>query len=165
MLHSELEHVDLVVLNDTTALFSGNPLVGLVRGGAVVMQSSFADPADVWQRIPERHKATIRDRHIRVFYADMVQIAREVASVADLQMRMQGIVLLGAFLKLTPYCQASGMTEETLYQGVERALNKYFGKRGDRVVRDNLTCVRRGYQELGEVPQALILSESPVGQF
>ena len=40
-----------------------------------------------------------------MFYADMVQIAREVASVADLEMRMQGIVLLGGFLKLTPYAR------------------------------------------------------------
>ncbi len=42
-LHSELEYVDLVVLNDTTALFSGNPLIGLVPGGAIVMQSTYAD--------------------------------------------------------------------------------------------------------------------------
>jgi pyruvate-ferredoxin/flavodoxin oxidoreductase len=97
-LHSELEWVDLVVLNDTTALYSGNPLVGLVDGGAIVMQSSFTDPKDVWERIPAHHRRFIRQKKARVYYADMVQIAREVASEADLQMRMQGIVLLGAFL-------------------------------------------------------------------
>jgi hypothetical protein len=110
---------DLVVLNDTTALFSGNPLVGLVPGGAIIMQSTYTDPHDVWQRIPKHHKDTIRERKLRVYYADMVQIAREVASVADLQMRMQGIVLLGAFLKLTPYGRQSGMTDtETEGTGV-----------------------------------------------
>src|SRR6266403_3630601 len=51
-LHSELEFVDLAVLNDTTALFSGNPLAGLVPGGAVIMQSTFNSPKDVWERIP-----------------------------------------------------------------------------------------------------------------
>jgi pyruvate-ferredoxin/flavodoxin oxidoreductase len=71
--------------------------------------------------------------------------------VADLQMRMQGIVLLGAFLKLTPYGRDSQMTDEQVYAGVEKALRKYFGKRGDRVVQDNLTCVKRGYQELKEI--------------
>jgi len=55
-------------------------------------------------------------------------------------MRMQGIVLLGAFLKLTPYAKDSGMSDEEVYAGVEKALRKYFGKRGDRVVQDNLTC-------------------------
>jgi pyruvate-ferredoxin/flavodoxin oxidoreductase len=157
-----LEHVDLVVLNDTTALFSGNPLVGLLDGGAIVMQSSHPNAQDVWERIPGRHKRFIREKHIRVYYADMVQIAREVASVADLQMRMQGIVLLGAFLKLTPYGRNSGMSDDHVYEGVEKALRKYFGKRGDRVVQDNLTCVKRGYQELAEVPQSLIQSANGV---
>ena len=155
-LHSELEYVDLVVLNDTTAMFSGNPLVGLVPGGAVIMQSTYTDPHDVWQRIPEHHKDTIREKNIHVYYADMVQIAREVASVADLQMRMQGIVLLGAFLKLTPYGRQSGMSDDAVYAGVEKALRKYFGKRGDRVVQDNMNCVMRGYQEMREVPQKLM---------
>lgn len=155
-LHSELEYVNLVVLNDTTALFSGNPLEGLLDGGAIVMQSSFSDPEEVWQRIPARHRDFIRKKNLQVYFADMVQIAREVASVADLQMRMQGIVLLGAFLKLTPYVRESGMTEDELYAGVEKALRKYFGKRGERVVADNLLCVRRGYGELREVPQSLI---------
>ncbi|MGE3315530.1 MAG: 2-oxoacid:acceptor oxidoreductase family protein [Planctomycetaceae bacterium] len=155
-LHSELEHVNLVVLNDTTALFSGNPLAGLVDGGAIVMQSSFDDPAAVWERIPDRHKAFIRKKNLHVYFADMVQIAREVATVADLQMRMQGIVLLGAFLKLTPYVRDSGMTDDELYAGVEKALRKYFGKRGEQVVADNLMCVRRGYGELREVSQDLI---------
>lgn len=152
LLHSELEYVDLVVLNDTTALFSGNPLKGLVSGGAIVMQSSFTDPRDVWQRIPAHHRRFISEQQLRVYYADMVHIAREVASVADLQMRMQGIVLLGAFLKLTPYGAESGMNEEQVYAGVEKALRKYFGKRGERVVQDNLTCVKRGYRELKEIP-------------
>jgi pyruvate-ferredoxin/flavodoxin oxidoreductase len=163
LLHSELERVDLVVLNDVTALFSGNPLVGVVRGGAIVMQSSYVDPQEVWQRIPDHHKTAIRERKLRVYYADMVQIAREVASVADLQMRMQGIVLLGAFLKLTPYGRQSGMTDEQVYAGVETALRKYFGKRGGRVVQDNLKCVMRGYEELHEVPQSIIQQQEMIG--
>ncbi len=156
LLHSELEYVDLVVLNDTTALFSGNPLIGLVEGGAIVMQSSHADPYEVWQRIPAHYKHAIREKNLRVYYADMVHIAREVASVADLQMRMQGIVLLGAFLKLTPYGRTSSMSDAEVYNGVEKALRKYFGKRGDRVVQDNLKCVKRGYEELREVPREIM---------
>lgn len=154
--HSELEFVDLAVLNDTNALFSGNPLEGLVDGGAVFMQSAYTSPADVWQRIPEHHKVSIRKRKIRIFFADMVKIAREVASEADLEMRMQGIVLLGAFLKLTPYAKDSGMSDDEVYAGVEKALRKYFGKRGDRVVQDNLTCAKRGYDDMQEIPQSII---------
>jgi len=154
--HSELEHVDLIVLNDTNAVFSGNPLKGTVDHGAIFMQSHFEKPRDVWDRIPAHHKELIREKHLRVYFADMVQIAREVASVADLEMRMQGIVLLGAFLKLTPYAQGSGMSDEEVYDGVEKALRKYFGKRGERVVQDNLTCVKRGYSEMQQIPEDVI---------
>jgi pyruvate-ferredoxin/flavodoxin oxidoreductase len=154
--HSELEYVDLVVLNDTNALFSGNPLTGLVDGGAIFMQSHYTNPVDVWQRIPEHHKQTIRRKNLRVYFADMVKIAREVASLADLEMRMQGIVLLGAFLKLTPFAEVSGMSDEEVYTGVETALRKYFGKRGEQVVQDNLTCVKRGYSQMQEIPANIV---------
>ncbi len=154
--HSELEYVDLVVLNDTTALFSGNPLEGIVAGGAIFMQSPYTNPVDVWERIPTRDKNTIREKRLRVYFIDMVQIAREVASEADLQMRMQGIVLLGGFLKLTPFAALSNMTDDAVYAGVEKALRKYFGKRGEQVVQDNLMCVKRGYKEMQEIPREVI---------
>ena len=154
--HCELEQVDLVCINDPTALLSPGPLKGLVPGGAIFMQSPHDDPREVWKRIPEHNRRTIRTKKLRVYFADMVKIAREVASVADLQMRMQGIVLLGAFLKLTPYAALSQMNDEQVYAGVEQALRKYFGKRGDRVVQDNLTCVKRGYGEIREIPVAVI---------
>jgi pyruvate-ferredoxin/flavodoxin oxidoreductase len=149
--HSELEHVDLVILNDINAIL-GNPLKGLLPGGAIFMQAADSDPAKVWQRIPARHQQTIREKDLRLYYNDTVRIAREVASEPDLQMRMQGIVTLGAFLRLTPYAEQSGMSDEAVMAGVEKALRKYFGKRGEHVVQDNLTCVRRGYTELREVP-------------
>jgi pyruvate-ferredoxin/flavodoxin oxidoreductase len=156
--HCELEIVDLVCINDPTAILSPGPLQGLVQGGAIFMQSHHEDPREVWMRIPEQNRRTIRAKKLRVYYADMVKIAREVASVADLQMRMQGIVLLGAFLKLTPYAAESQMTDAQVYEGVEKALRKYFGKRGDRVVQDNLTCVKRGYGDIRQVPPELVNS-------
>jgi pyruvate-ferredoxin/flavodoxin oxidoreductase len=152
MMHSELEHVDLLCINDPTAILSPETMKGLVNGGAIFMQSPHTDPHEVWKRIPDHNKREIREKKLRVYFADMVKIAREVASVADLQMRMQGIVLLGAFLRLTPYARQSNMSDDQVYGGVEKALQKYFGKRGDRVVQDNLVCVKRGYSEMQEIP-------------
>ena len=153
--HSELEFVDLIILNDVNAILA-NPLDGVVDDGAIFMQSPYDNPQDVWQRIPERHRKTIRQKNIRLYFCDTVKIAREVASVADLQMRMQGIVTLGAFLKLTPYAQNSGISDDQVMAGVEEAIRKYFGKRGERVVQDNMTCIRRGYKDTQEVPRDMI---------
>jgi pyruvate-ferredoxin/flavodoxin oxidoreductase len=156
MMHSELEHVDLLCINDTTAILNPTTLAGLQPGGMIFMQSPHAEPAEVWKRIPPAVQQVIRQRKGRLFYTDMVRIAREVATRADLQMRMQGIVLLGAFLKLTPYTRESDMSDEQVFAGVEKALRKYFGKQGEQVVKDNLTCVRRGYSEMKEVPAGVI---------
>jgi pyruvate-ferredoxin/flavodoxin oxidoreductase len=120
------------------------------------MQSPFSQAADVWARIPPHHQRTIREKGLHVYFADMVRVAREVTSVADLQMRMQGIVLLGGFLRLTPYSTDLGMSDGEVFAGVEKALRKYFGKRGDQVVQENLTCVKRGYNEMQEIPTAII---------
>jgi pyruvate-ferredoxin/flavodoxin oxidoreductase len=155
-MHSELNHVDLLCINDPTAILSPMTMSGLMEGGAIFMQSPYIDPADVWKRVPDHNKKMIRDKKIRVFFCDMVKIAREVASLPDLQMRMQGIVLLGAFLKLTPYAKQSNMSDEQVYVGVEKALTKYFGKRGGQVVQDNLTCVKRGFSDMREIPREVI---------
>jgi len=48
------------------------------------------------------------------------------------------------------------MSNDEVYAGVEKALRKYFGKRGDRVVQDNLNCVKQGYNDMQEIPQELI---------
>ena len=50
------------------------------RAGPIFMQSPYADPAEVWKRIPAENQQTIRDKKVRVYYCDMVRIAREVAS-------------------------------------------------------------------------------------
>ena len=110
----------------------------------------------MWKHVPPHVRKIIQERKIRVYYTDMVKIAREQASRGDLQMRMQGIVLLGAFLRLTPYVRESNMSDETVFAGVEKALRKYFGKQGDQVVKDNLICVKRGYTEMKEIPAAVI---------
>jgi pyruvate-ferredoxin/flavodoxin oxidoreductase len=156
MMHSELEAVELLCINDPTAILNPLTLDGLQPGGAVFLQSPYAEPEEVWKRIPPTVRNRIKDRKARVYYTDMVKIAREVATRADLQMRMQGIVLLGAFLRLTPYAKESNMSDEQVFAGVEKALRKYFGKQGEQVVKDNVTCVTRGYQEMREVPQSII---------
>ena len=66
---------------------------------------------------------------------------------------MKGIVLLGIFLKATPFMERSGISEDELMQGVEKSLMKYFGKRGEQVVQDNLNAVKRGFNEVFEVKQ------------
>ncbi len=155
--HSELEHVEFIPLNDVNAFSLGNPLTGVVDGGMLFVQSPHADPKDVWSHIPEYARTQIREKNVRVLALDTVEIAHQVASRPDLVMRMQGIVLLGVFIKCTPFQQSRGLSDEEIFGGVEKALRKYFGqKAGEKVVQENLTCVKRGFGEVFEIPKSVI---------
>ncbi|MBI3977121.1 MAG: 2-oxoacid:acceptor oxidoreductase family protein [Chloroflexi bacterium] len=154
--HCELETVDFVPLNDANAFNLGNPLAGLRDGGMVFLQSTLTDPEAVWDALPSYAQRMIRQRGIRVFVLDTIKIAREVASRPELEQRMQGIVLLGIFLRITPFIERKGLTDEQVLAGVDRSLRKYFGKQGEQVVRDNLSAVTRGYREVFEIPREIV---------
>ncbi|MDP6941905.1 MAG: 2-oxoacid:acceptor oxidoreductase family protein [Planctomycetota bacterium] len=158
--HCELHKVEFVPLNDINAFKNGNPTFGLVEGGTLFMQSPLDDAESVWRSIPEKHRKIIQERKIKLYWLDMVQVAREIASSPDLVVRMQGIVLLGVFLKVTPFAERSGLSHDAVLEGVEDSLRKYFGRRGDKVVAENLECVRRGMDEAREVPLEVIESET-----
>lgn len=156
--HSEFECVEFVALNDVNAFNLGNPLAGISERGTVFVQSHWTDPKQIWDSIPAWARKTMAEKHVRLFGLDTVSIAKEVSSRADLQQRMQGIVLLGVFLRVTPFQSDLGLSEVEVFAGVEKSLRKYFGKRGERVVQDNLLAVRRGYNELIEVPPEIMSS-------
>jgi pyruvate-ferredoxin/flavodoxin oxidoreductase len=143
-----------VPLNDVNAFKLGDPLAGLVPGGIVFVQSREADPEKIWAGIPLCAQETIRARGLRVLALDTARIARETTAEPDLVQRMQGIVLLGVFLRVAPFVARRGLGEAELFAAVERSLRKFFGKRGEAVVQENLRAVRRGFSEVIEVEAA-----------
>lgn len=156
--HSELRYVDFVPLNSVNAFHLGNPLDGLSPGGTVFLQHQSRDACQVWESIPCDGREIIRQNRIRVLVLDGVKIASEVATRPELAQRMQGIVLLGVFLRVAPFIQQRGLGMQELYAAVEKSLRKFFGKRGEQVVQDNLNAAKRGYEEVFEVPDKLILT-------
>lgn len=160
--HSELEHVDFVPIHDLNAFSTGNPLHGLVAGGSLFIQSRFTSDAEVWRHIPEAARATIVERRLRVHYLDTVRIARELAASPDLQLRMQGIVLLGVFFRVAPFVRAAKLSDDELFARVEKVLRKYFGRRGEKVIAANLSAVKQGYADAHELDVACIAKSAAV---
>jgi len=157
--HCELEHVEFIPLNDINAFFGGNPLAGISKNGTVFIQSDEDDPTEVWHGIPDYAKEIILEKNIRIYYMDTAKIGREISSSLDLQIRMQGIVLLGIFLKVSPFKEEAKLSDEELFKNVEDALRKYFGHRGEKVVAENLQAVKRGYYEVKMLPENLKTKE------
>ena len=152
--HNELEFVEFVPLNDVNAFNLANPLNGLQPGGMLFVQTQKTNHYDIWSDIPQWAQKIILNKKIKVLALDTVKIAKDVSSQPDLIQRMQGIVLLGIFLKATPFLDRSGISEDELMISVEQSLRKYFGKRGEQVVKDNLNCVKRGFKEVFEIKQS-----------
>ena len=156
--HSELERVDFVPLNDVNAFNTGNPLAGVTDGGMIFIQSNQSSAEEVWSHVPGWARKTIRERNIKPLALNAVRIAREEAPSPDLEQRFQGIVLLGIFLRHTPFQKDLDLSDDELFVKVEEAVRKYWGGKGEDVVISNLTAIRRGYDEVFEVPPELVES-------
>ena len=155
--HQELRDVDFVPLANANAFNLGNPLVGLRENGVLFVQTERTTPEGLWEELPLYAKKIIKRKNIRVLGLDNVKIAQEEATSPDLVQRMQGIVLLGVFLRSTPYQENLGITDDRLWEGVTEALRHYFGpRRGEQIVQDNLRIVKRGYSEVMEVPREVV---------
>ncbi|MBF0214235.1 MAG: 2-oxoacid:acceptor oxidoreductase family protein [Magnetococcales bacterium] len=150
--HCELKQVEFVPLMDPTTWHMGNPLVGLQQGGIVFQHTDETSAQDLWDSLPPYAKYFIKTNRIRFYGVDTIQIARESCkNDSSLVQRFQGVVLLGVFLRVTPFRENAGMTEEDLFLKVAKPLTKYFGKRGSKVVEDNLAAVQKGYHRVMEV--------------
>ncbi|MBI4925184.1 MAG: 2-oxoacid:acceptor oxidoreductase family protein [Bdellovibrio sp.] len=154
--HQELNRVEAVVINDLNAFLQPEILRGLRSGGTLMIQLEKNDFQTLRKKIPAPIGKEIIERRIKCFALDAEGIAKQMGSDPDLIQRMQGIVLLGVFLKVTPIASRKGMNYEELMSGVERIIRKYFGKRGEKVVSDNLTAIKRGYKEVLEVPRNIL---------
>lgn len=155
--HSELIQVEFVPLMDPNTWNMGNPLVGLQPGCTLFQHTQTEDPQQLWNSIPDWAKYYIHENKIRFYGVDTIRIAHESCKTDDsLLQRFQGIVLLGVFLRLTPFREDAGLSEDTLFERVRIPIEKYFGRKGKSVVEDNLNAARKGYREVIEVPRSII---------
>jgi CBS domain-containing protein len=158
--HCEMEQAEFVPLNNVNALHLGNPFAGLSEGGIAFVQWTGEDMDALWAQVPLAARRSLREARARLYYLDAARIAREETPRADLEIRMQGIVLLGVFLRVAPFREHLQLDDAGLLARVEQTLCAYFGKLSEQVVQANLRCVARGYREVRELPGALIQSSA-----
>ncbi len=154
-LHAELDRVNFVPLHDVSAFGLGDPLAGLVDGGDLFIQSTLADPVAIWGSIPAAARAELLARRIRVTALDTAELARRHAPRADLELRMQGVALVGVFLRIAPFAEQAGLDRERLLEAVRAQLTRFFGKRGGAVVDANLAVITEAWDGLIDVTAAI----------
>jgi len=92
-------------------------------------------------RNPQESKDIVKQKKITVWALD----------TRDIPLKMQGIVILGIFLKLTPFMKRAQVSEDVLFQRVEKTLEKYFGHKGESIIQSNMKNIRKGYSEVTQV--------------
>jgi pyruvate-ferredoxin/flavodoxin oxidoreductase len=155
-INCEYTNVDVVMSPDPQVFGHTNALEGMKPSGVFIIQSNLGSAEAVWESFPMRTQQYIVDHKIRVFYLDAFKIAREESSDIGLQLRMQGNAFQGAFFHASDVKERAGLSEETLFTAIENQLESKFGKKGKRIVEDNLRVVRRGYEELFEIQPGLM---------
>ena len=156
---SELKEVEVVLSPDPNVFDHSNPLAGLKKGGVFVIQSNLDSPEAVWETFPAWAQRYIVENEIHVHYLDAFRIARDEASDAGLQFRMQGIAFQGAFFATSPLMERRGLTRDSLFRAIEEQLQQKFGDKGASVVEDNLRVVRRGFDEVVEITDKTVGGE------
>ncbi len=153
-LHAELRTVDFVPLHDVSGFHQG-ALAGLVDGGTVFVQSPLTDPASIWASVPEQARGEMARRHVRLFALDTAAMARRRAPRPELVLRMQGVALVGVFLRVSPFAAAAGYDRERLLTEVRKRLGRFYGKRGDAVIDANLELIAEAYDTVIDVTAAI----------
>jgi hypothetical protein len=69
---------------------------------------------------------------------------------------MQGVALVGVFLRVAPFAARAGLDRDRLLEAVGDQLGRFFGKRGANVVEANLAVIAAAWDGLIEVTESLV---------
>ena len=151
----DLHHVNTVLCCDPKAFTHSNPLDGLVPGGVFIIESD-EQPAQVWERIPSRHRQEIIEKGIKLYSLPGFDIARNATKRPELQLRMQGNAFLGAFFAASPFLEKYGIEREHFESITMAQYKKKFGRFGEAVVNSNMEVMSQGGARLQAVPHGAV---------
>jgi pyruvate-ferredoxin/flavodoxin oxidoreductase len=86
---------------------------------------------------------------------DAAALAKQYAPREDLEIRMQGVALVGVFLKVSPFAERAGLDRPALMDAVRENLTRFFGKKGGAVVDANLAVIQGAYDGVIDVTAAV----------
>ena len=154
--HAELDKVDFVPLHDVSAFGLGNPLAGLVDGGDLFIQSPLATAGgDLGVDPGDRASRAARPPDPRLRRSTRPRSLAGTRRAPELEIRMQGVALVGVFLRVAPFAARAGYDRERLLEAVGTQLGRFFGKRGTSVIKANLAVIAEAWDGLIDVTAAI----------
>jgi pyruvate-ferredoxin/flavodoxin oxidoreductase len=124
------------------SLLARMDVLAAAEPGAVVLLNSPYPPERVWDELPRRAQATIRERGLRLYVIDAYAVAREAGLGGRINTVMQ-----------TCFFSLSGvLPAEEAIPAIKDAIARSYAKRGEEVVAQNWAAVDAALAHLHEVP-------------
>ena len=118
------------------------PVLDPAVDGATLLVNSPYDANDVWQHLPPSVQQTIIDKNIKVYSIDANAVAKETQLGNRINTIMQ-----------TCFFAISGvLPRQEAIEKIKESISKTYGKRGEKVVRQNFAAVDAALEHLHEIP-------------
>jgi pyruvate-ferredoxin/flavodoxin oxidoreductase len=140
-----IDEADFIACHKQAYINQYNVIDGLKEGGTFLLNCSFK-PEELDEKLPDSLKKYLAQKHINFYIIDAYDIAAKIGLGGRINMVMQS-----AFFKLADVIP---FEDATVY--LKKAIEKTYGKKGEKVVKMN-------QQAIDMAPDSLVKVEIPAG--
>lgn len=135
-----INKADFIACHNQSYVYNYNVLEGLKPGGSFLLNCQWSE-AELDQNLPAAMKRYLAGNNIQMYIIDAVKIAQEIGLGGRINMIMQA-----AFFKI-----AGIIPEEDAVNYLKDAIQKSYGKKGEKVVAMNNAAVDQGINAIVKV--------------
>ncbi len=135
-----LNYADFIACHNPAFVDQYDILEGIKEGGSFLLNSPWSQK-EMEEKLPDRMKRTIARKNLAFYNIDAVQIAKDLGLGGRINMIMQA-----AFFKI-----ANVIPPEEAFDYMKEAIQKTYGKKGDKVVRMNIDAVDKAVDALVKI--------------
>ncbi len=135
-----IDQADYTACHNQSFVHSYDLLRDLKKGGTFVLNCMW-DPKELEEKLPKKMLREIAEKEIHFYCINAVKLAEEIGLGNRINMIMQG-----AFFKLTKI-----LPEEEAKKYLKEAVQKAYGKKGEKIIQMNHEAVEHGFTDLQKV--------------
>lgn len=135
-----IDEADYIACHNQSFVHSYDLLAGLKTGGTFVLNCMW-DSSELEKNLPKKMLRCIAEKEIDFYCINAVKIAEEIGLGNRINMIMQG-----AFFQL-----ANILPQEEAKQYLKEAVQKAYGKKGEKVIQMNHEAIEHGFSDLQKI--------------
>ena len=135
-----IDEADYIACHNQSFVNSYNLLEGLKQGGTFVLNCLW-DSSELEQHLPKQMMRELAEKDIDFYCINAIKLAEEIGLGNRINMIMQG-----AFFKL-----ANILPEEDAKKYLKEAVQKAYGKKGEKIIQMNHEAIEHGFSDLVKI--------------